>query len=64
MNKSSLKIFKSSKEKSPKLFFKEKSPMDKSSLKFFKIAMEKYLEWIFKEKSPWINLLKKKNSNV
>ena len=35
MNKSSLKIFKSS---------KEKSPMDKSSLKFFKIAMEKSLE--------------------
>ena len=63
MNKSSLKIFKSSKEKSPKLFFKEKSPMDKSSLKFFKIAMEKYPEWIFKEKSPWINLFKK-NSNV
>ena len=44
MNKSSLKIFKSSKEKSPKLFFKEKSPMNKSSLKFFKIAMEKSLE--------------------
>ena len=63
MNKYSLKIFKSSKEKSPKLIFKEKSPMDKSSLKFFKIAMEKYPEWIFKEKSPWINLLKK-NSNV
>ena len=47
MNKSSLKIFKSS---------KEKSPTDKSSLKFFKIAMEKSPEWIFKEKSPWINL--------
>ena len=54
MNKSSLKIFKSS---------KEKSPMDKSSLKFFKIAMEKSLEWtsrknlhISNEKSPWINL--------
>ena len=51
MNKSSLKIFKSSKEKSPKLFFKEKSPMDKSSLKFFKIAMEKSPESIFEEKS-------------
>ena len=35
MTKSSLKIFKSSKEKSQKLFFKEKSPMNKSSLKFF-----------------------------
>ena len=56
MNKSSLKIFKSSKEKSPKLFFKEKSPMNKSSLKFFEITMEKSPEWIFKEKSPWINL--------
>ena len=51
MNKSSLKIFKSSKEKSPTLFFKEKSPMDKSSLKFFKIAMEKSPESIFEEKS-------------
>ena len=53
MNKPSLKIFKSSKEKSPKLFFKEKSPMDKSLLKFFKIAMEKSPKWIFKEKSPY-----------
>ena len=44
MNKSSLKNLKSSKEKSSKLFFKEKSPMNKSSLKFFKIAMKKSLE--------------------
>ena len=64
MNKSSLKIFKSSKEKSPKLFFKEKSPMNKSSLEFFKITMEKSPKWIFKEKSPWINLFLKKFSNV
>ena len=53
LHKSSLKIFKSSKEKSPKLFFKEKSLMNKSSIKFFKIAMEKSPEWIFKEKSPY-----------